>query len=159
MWWKSWLQWSQWEHFLDFRNARISPRVKDGCAVSQQICTGNEDNPLNLKTKPDNPPFSVRFLISRSIKASAGNSVVGNRVSCAWNVNKEMSAGVQWWLTSGSADSCQFWTALPCSAPQKHFKLCGRYFIWRSKALCTWFTKITLLFYPLFKLLSTSRLC
>lgn len=122
------------------------------------ICTGNEDNPPNFKTKPNNPTLSGGFLISCSIKASAGNSVVGNRVSCAWDVNKERSAGVQRWLTSGSAYSCHFWAALPCSAPRKHFKWRGRCFMWRSKALCTWLTKISLLFYPLFKLLFRSRL-
>jgi len=153
MWWKSWFHWSQRECFLDFRNARISPRDKGSCAMSPQICTGSADYPPDFKTKPNNPTLSGGFLISRSI-----NSVVGNRVSCAWNVNKEKSAGVQRWLTAGSSYSCHFWAALPCAAPHRHFKWFGRYFIWRSKALCTWLTKISLLFFPLFKLHFRSRL-
>lgn len=134
-WLKTWFCWGQWKDFLEFENVRVSPQAKNGCAMLPRICTGSEDNPPHLTTKPNNPPLPVRFFISPSIKVAAGNSVVGNRVSYAWNANKGMNVGVQLWLTFGSTYSCHFWAALPYSAPQKHFKWCGRYFIWRGKAL------------------------
>lgn len=126
------------------------------CLVTTDLNRERSSSP-KPQNKTKQPSVSGGFLISHSMKASAGNSVVGNRVSCAWNVNKEASAGVQRWLTSGSPYSCHFWVALPCAAPRKHFKWCGRYFKWRSKALCTWLTKISL-FCPLFKLLFRWRL-
>lgn len=43
--------------FFDFRNARISPKDKDGCAMSPQVFRGNEDNSPNFRTKSNNPPL------------------------------------------------------------------------------------------------------
>lgn len=77
-------QWEDFFDFFDFRNARISP--KDACAMSPQM---NEDNSLSFRTKSNNPLLSGRLLIACSIKAPVGNSVVGNRLSCAWSVNKK----------------------------------------------------------------------
>lgn len=113
--------------------------------------------PQTSEKKIKQSPLVCRLLIACSTKAPAGNSAVGHRLLFAWKVNKEMSAGVQQWLTSGSAFSWHFWVALPCSAPQKHFKWCGRYFVWKSKACCMGLKRI-LLFHPLFKLLFRSRL-
>lgn len=146
------------EDFFDFRNVKISPKDKDGCATSPQMFTGNEDNSSNFRRKSNNPPLSGRLLTACSIKAPAGNSAAGNRLSCAWKVNKKTNAGVQHWLTSGSAFSWHIWVALPCSAPQKHFKWCGSYFMWKNKVCCKGLKGILLLFHPSFKLLFKSRL-
>lgn len=140
--------------FFDFRNARISPKVP----CHHRCSKGMKIIPRTSEQNQTIPPLSGRLLIACSIEAPAGNPVVGNRLPCSWKVNKEMNAGVQRWLTSGTAFPWHFWVALPCSAPQKHFKWCGGYFIWRSKACCAWLKRILLWFHPLFKLLFGSRL-
>lgn len=159
MWWKSWFHWKiKGKISLTSEMSRFHPRTKMVVPHHPRCSQEMKIIPQTSEENQTTPPLSGRLLTACSIKAPAGNSAVGNRLSCAWKVNKKTNAGVQHWLTSSSAFSWHFWVALPCSAPQKHFKWCGRYFMWKNKACCMGLKGILLLFHPSFKLLFKSRL-
>lgn len=136
--------------FLDFRNARISPKDEDGCPMSPQVFAGNEDDSSNFRKNETTPPLPGRLPIACSIKAPAGNCPVLER-----RTKKRVLE-----FSNDSHQAVHFpgtseWHC-PALLHKKYFKLCGKYFTWKSKACCKGLKRIFLLFRPLFKLLFIS---
>lgn len=56
--------------FFDFRNARISPKDNDGCAMSPQAFTGNEESSLNFRKKNQTTPPCLAGSSLRHLQAT-----------------------------------------------------------------------------------------